>query len=146
MPNCTEWNDAVAHSVIGAIELSFDELPGPTVFDPGRLVVSQFCHREILPGCEGLIFQGLGCEFVIDLAPMNSNAHGSVDADPHLIAANLSDDNLGDDNLDLISPGVIPRCLHRYRFWHTRLFQEPRLWAIGSQADIPVNTAQLAAT
>ena len=101
----------MAHPVIGAIELGFDELLGPAVFDPGCSVVSQFCHREILPGCEGLIFQGLifqglgfeglgfsslglGCEFVIYLAPMYSDVSGSVDADPHLIAANLSDGNL----------------------------------------------------
>ena len=52
---------------------------------------------------EGLDFSslGLGCEFVIDIAPMNSDVPGSVDADPHLIAANLSDDNLGHGNLDL---------------------------------------------
>ena len=102
MPNRTERYDAVAHSVIGAIELSFDELLGPAVFDPVCSVVSQFCHREILPDFQGLDFQGLGFQFVIHFAPMNSNVHGSVDADPHLIAANLSDDNLGDDNLDLM--------------------------------------------
>ena len=106
VPNRTERNDAVAHSVIGAIELSFDELLGPAVFDPVCSVVSKFCHRQILPGCEGLIFQGLdfqgldfsslslGFQFVIYLAPMNSDVPGSADADPHLIAANLSDGNL----------------------------------------------------
>ena len=108
MPNRTERNDAVAHPVIGAIELGFDELLGPAVFDPVCSVVSQFCHRQILPDSKGLGFQGLdfsslrlGCEFVIDIAPMNSDVPGSVDADPHLIAANLSDDNLGHGNLDL---------------------------------------------
>jgi len=104
MSNRTERYDAVAHSVIGAVELICDELPGPTVFNPGCSVVSQLCHREILPGCEGLIFQGLGFQglgfqglgfqFVLYLAPMNSDVPGSVDADPHLIAANLSDGNL----------------------------------------------------
>ena len=108
MPNRTERNDAVAHSVIGAVELICDELPGPAVFNPGCSVVSQLCHRQILPDFQGLGFQGLdfsslglGCEFVIDIAPMNSDVPGSVDADPHLIAANLSDDNLGNGNLDL---------------------------------------------
>ena len=101
MPNRPERNDAVAHSVIGAVELICDELLGPAVFDPGCSVVSQFCHRQILPDFQGLDFQGLGCEFVIDIAPMNSDVPGSVDADPHLIAANLSDDNLGHGNLDL---------------------------------------------
>ena len=107
MPNCPERNDAVAHSVIGAIELGFDELLGPTVFDPVCSVVSQFCHRQILPDFQGLDFQGLdfsslglGCQFVIYLAPMNSNIPGSVDADPRLIAANLSDDNLNSGNLN----------------------------------------------
>ena len=87
MPNRPERNDAVAHSVIRAIELSFDELLGPAVFDPGCSVVSQFCHRQILPDFQGLGFErldfsslGLGCEFVIYLAPMNSNVPGSVDA------------------------------------------------------------------
>ena len=101
MPNRTERYDAVAHSVIGAIKLSFDELLGPAVSDPGCSVVSQLCHRQILPDFQGLGFQrldfsslGLGCEFVIDFAPMNSDVPGSADADPHLIAAHLGDGNL----------------------------------------------------
>ena len=128
MPNRTERNDAVAHSVIRAIELSFDKLLGPAVFDPVCSVVSQFCHRQILPDFQGLDFQGLGCEFVIDLSPMNSNVPGSVDADPHLIAANLSDDNLGDDNLgddnlDLMiyrsSPTLRTQVLRTQALWTT---------------------------
>ena len=137
MLNCTERNDAVAHSVIRAIELGFSELLGPAVFNPGCSVVSQFCHRQILPDSKGLGFQGLdfsslrlGCQFVIYLAPMNSNVPGSVDADPHLIAANLSDDNLGDDNLDLMiyrsSPTLRSPALRSPALW-TPFTLPPRL-------------------
>ena len=84
MPNRSERYDAVAHSVIGAIELSFDGLLGPAVFDPGCSVVSQFCHRQILPDFQGLGFQGLdfsslrlGCQFVIYLAPATAMSLGA---------------------------------------------------------------------
>ena len=57
----SERYDAVAHSVIRAVELSFDELLGPTVFDPGCSVVSKFAHTRILPSCVrfGIIFGNL---------------------------------------------------------------------------------------
>jgi len=44
---------------------------------------------------KGLDFSslGLGCQLVIDLAPMYSDVPVSVDTDPHLITAYLGDSN-----------------------------------------------------
>ena len=41
MPNRPERYDAVAHSVIGAVELICDELPGPAVFDPSGTIMAK---------------------------------------------------------------------------------------------------------